>query len=216
MKRAIKKFFDNKFIFSTIDGDSFEYEILENAVKKLKAPVGNSFEIGVRKGQGSKTIIEAYRKFHPDVKNVHIGLDPYGKLPYNLTEELKNQTLDYTNKMKRITQYNFAKHYPEFHLVNLDTEEFFKRFHDGYPIYDKKKKIVNEFEIVHFDGLHDIKNISGEINYFLNHLCSQTIFIFDDIEAFDIKYVQSLLEKKKFKIFESGKTKMSFEYFSNN
>ena len=212
MKRAFKKFFEDKFIFSRISGDSFEYEILENAVKKLKNPVGSSFEIGVRRGQGSKIIIDSYRKFHPKINLIHIGLDPYGDLLYNFSEDFKNQPSDYTDKMKRITQYNFAKNYPEFNLVNLDTDEFFKRFNDGYPIYNKQKKIIDKFELVHFDGLHDFKSVSQEVNYFLNHLSKQTIFIFDDIESFDIESIKLLLDKRNFKIFETGSQKMSFEY----
>ena len=212
MIRSFKKFFEDKFLFSSIDGDGIEYEILENAVKKIKNPIGCSIEIGVRRGQGSKTIIDSYRKFHSNINLTHIGLDPYGDLPYTYSEDSKNQKADYTNRMKRVTQYNFAKNYPEFHLVNLDTYEFFKRFDDGYPIYDKKKSIINKFEIVHFDGLHDLENVTGEVNYFLNHLSEHTIFIFDNIDSFDIKFIQALLEKKNFKIFETGSTKMSFEY----
>ena len=89
---------------------------------------------------GSKIIIDAYRKYHPSVNNlIHICLDPYGDLPYNFSEERKNQKADYTNLMKRETMVNFFKKYPEFYFVNLDTNEFFKRFGDGYPIYQKKK-----------------------------------------------------------------------------
>jgi C-terminal processing protease CtpA/Prc len=47
-----------------ITGDSLEYEFLDNAVKQLKDPIGVSVELGIRRGQGSKTIIDAYRKYH--------------------------------------------------------------------------------------------------------------------------------------------------------
>jgi hypothetical protein len=212
MKRFFNKFCQDKFLFSYIEGDGIEYEIIENAVKKIKNPIGCSLEIGVRRGHGSRTIIESYRKFHTDTNLIHIGLDPYGELPYNFSEDSKNQKADYTNKMKRVTQYHFAKKYPEFHLVNLDTYEFFKRFNDGYPIYYKRKKIIDKFEIVHFDGLHDLQNVTSEVNFFLNHLSKHTIFIFDNINCFDIKFIQELLEKKNFKVLEIGSHKMSFEY----
>ena len=42
-----------------ITGDSFEYEFLDNAVKQLTDPIGVSVELGVRRGQGSKSIIDA-------------------------------------------------------------------------------------------------------------------------------------------------------------
>ncbi len=75
-----------------------------------------------------------------------------------------------------------------------------------------KKKIINKFEIVHFDGLHDLENITLEVKFFLNHLSSQTIFIFDDIDAFDMQKIRKILLDNNFKDFESGKKKASFEY----
>jgi hypothetical protein len=94
----------------------------------------------------------------------------------------------------------------------LDTHEYFKRFSDGYPIYENKKKIINKFEIVHFDGLHDLENVTLEVKFFLNHLSPQTIFIFDDIDAFDMQKIRKILLDNNFKDFESGKRKASFEY----
>ena len=163
---------------------------------------------------GSKKIIDAYRKYHPNLRElIHIGLDPYGDLPYTFSEDRKNSTAaNYTNLMKRETLINFLKKYPEFYFVNLDTHEYFKRFSDGYPIYENKKKIINKFEIVHFDGLHDLENITLEVKFFLNHLSSQTIFIFDDIDAFDMQKIRKILLDNNFKDFESGEKKASFEY----
>ena len=197
-----------------IEGDSFEYEIFESSVKRLINPIGSSFEIGVRRGMGSKLIIDSFRKFHPHLsEHIHIGLDPYGELPYNFSEERKsNPNHDYTNLMKREMIINFSKKYKEFHFVNLDTTEFLKRFEDGYPVYSKIKKIINKFEIVHFDGLHDNENVNLEIDYFLNHLCDQTIFILDDIDSFDFNSIKNKLSKHNFKLIESGKRKASFEY----
>ena len=164
---------------------------------------------------GSKMIIDAYRKYHPSVNNlIHIGLDPYGDLPYNFSEDRKNQKADYTNLMKRLTIINFLKKYPEFHFVNLDTHEFFKRFDDGYPIYNKQKKIIDKFEIVHFDGLHDLESVSLETEYFLKHLSNHTIFIYDDVDTFDIEKIKKKLYLKGFKVLDSKKRKISFEYLS--
>ena len=121
---------------------------------------------------------------------------------------------DYTNIMKREMIINFSKRYKEFNFVNLDTNEFFKRFKDGYPVYSKIKRIINKFEIVHFDGLHDIQNVTLEINYFMSHLCDQTIFILDDIDTFDFENIKNKLHKNNFKLIEIGKRKASFEYLS--
>ena len=203
-------------MITNIEGDSYDYELLDSAVKRIKNPIGSSFEIGVRRGGGSKTIIDAYRKYHPKLTDlIHVGLDPYGNLPYNFSETRKNsKNHDYSNLMKRETIKNFARKYQEFHFVNLDTYEFFKRFSDGYPVYQKKKKIINKFEIVHFDGLHDLKNVTLEVEYFLRHLSEHTIFIFDDIDSFDMEKIGMLLQNNNFKVFESKERKASFEYKS--
>ena len=141
IKKKYKNFLKNYFMITNIEGDSYDYELLDSAVKRIKNPIGTSFEIGVRRGMGSKTIIDAYRKYHPNLTDlIHVGLDPYGDLPYNFSETVKNAKSDYTNLMKRETIINFARKYQEFHFVNLDTYEFFKRFSDGYPVYQKKKK----------------------------------------------------------------------------
>ena len=213
--KKYKNFLKNYFMITDIEGDSYDYELLDSAVKRIKNPIGSSFEIGVRRGMGSKTIIDAYRKYHPKLIDlIHVGLDPYGDLPYNFSETIKNAKSDYTNLMKRETIINFAKKYQEFHFVNLDTYEFFKRFSDGYPVYQKKKIIINKFEIVHFDGLHDLKNVTLEVEYFLRHLSEHTIFIFDDIDAFDMEKIGMLLQNNNFKVFESKERKASFEYKS--
>ena len=82
--KKYKNFLKENFMMSEIEGDSRNYELLDSAVRRIKNPIGASFEIGVRRGLGSKTIIDAYRKYHPSLTNLtHIGLDPYGNLPYN-------------------------------------------------------------------------------------------------------------------------------------
>ena len=213
-KKKYQNFIKDKFLITNFEGDSDEYEIFDSSVKRLTNPIGSSFEIGVRRGMGSKMIIDAYRKYHPNLNDyTHIGLDPYGELPYNFSEDRKfSKEHDYTNLMKREMIINFSKKYKEFNFVNLDTVEFFKRFQDGYPIYSKVKKIINKFELVHFDGLHDIENVTMEVDYFLNHLSNQTIFILDDIDTFDFESIKNKLYKKNFKLIENGKRKASFEY----
>ena len=67
---------------------------------------------------------------------------------------------------------------------------------------------------MHFDGLHDIENVTMEVDYFLNHLSNQTIFILDDIDTFDFESIKNKLYKKNFKLIENGKRKASFEYRS--
>jgi hypothetical protein len=102
-----------------IEGDSLEYEVFEQAIKQLKNPVGATVEIGVRRGMGSKLIIDSFRKHHPNVKLNHLGIDPYGNIEYNPMEAHKNIRLDYTNEMKRDAVLDFTKDYPEFQVKSL-------------------------------------------------------------------------------------------------
>ena len=195
------------------EGDSLEYEILDHAVKRLEKPIGTSVEMGVRRGKGSKTIIDAYRKYHPNlIGHVHLGIDPYGDLVYNFSENDKGRKADYTNSMKRDTMLGFYRYYPEFNLVNLEDKEFFLKFADGYPIYNNEKRIINSYEIVHFDGPHDFKSVMNEVDFFVKRIADHSIYIFDDIEAFDIGQVEKLLSQKNFKKLEKGKRKISFEF----
>jgi hypothetical protein len=57
-----------------IKGDSKEYEVFEEAIKQLTNPIGATVEIGVRRGMGSKLIIDSFRKHHPNVKLNHLGI----------------------------------------------------------------------------------------------------------------------------------------------
>jgi hypothetical protein len=138
-----------------IEGDSKEYEVFEEAIKQLTNPIGATVEIGVRRGMGSKLIIDSFRKHHPNVKLNHLGIDPYGNIEYNPMEAHKNIRLDYTNDMKRDAILDFTKDYPEFHLICLEDTEFFKRFADGYPVYDQYKIMLSKYDLIHFDGPHE-------------------------------------------------------------
>ena len=193
-----------------IHGDSLEYEFLENAVKALSNPIGVSVEIGVRKGYGSAMIINSYRKYHPKIDLVHLGIDPYGNIEY-MTEENRKVRLDYTNKMKQECIKDFAD-IPEFHMVNLEDTEFFKRFADGYPIYNEYKKMITEYEIVHFDGPHDLKSVINEVEFFAKRLAPEAVFIFDDIKNFDIDKVGKTIIDWGFKEYDKGERKRSFIY----
>ena len=70
--KKYKNFLKNYFMITDIEGDSYDYELLDSAVKRIKNPIGISFEIGVRRGMGSKTIIDAYRKYHPNMNNLYV------------------------------------------------------------------------------------------------------------------------------------------------
>ena len=190
-----------------ITGDSKEYEFFDEAIKLLKNPIGISVEIGVRRGMGSKSIIDAYRKYHPHIKLNHLGIDPYGNILYRTSDDDKGGRLDYTNKMKQDALLAIIKDYPEFNFVNLEDSEFFKRYADGYPVYDFEKKLLTKYETVHFDGPHDTESVMKEVDFFLDRRPEQCVYIFDDIDTHDIDKIGEHLIWNGFKQFKKGSRK---------
>ena len=63
--------------------------------------------------------------------------------------------------------------------------------------------------------MHDLENVTLEVEYFLKHLSEHTIFIFDDIDSFDMEKISTILQNNSFKLFESKERKASFEYKKN-
>lgn len=189
-------------------GDSLEYEVFEKAIQRLQNPLGATVEIGVRRGLGSKLIIDNFRKYFPKLKkHYHLGIDPYGNIAYNPTEQHKNVRLDYTNTMKREALMDFAKYYPEFHMVCLEDTEFFKRYADGYPVYDEYKTMLTRYDLVHFDGPHDLLSVFNEVSFFNSRRAEQCIFVFDDILSYDHGSVDNVLKNLGYHLIFSGKRK---------
>jgi hypothetical protein len=197
-----------------ITGDSKEYEFFDEAIKLLKNPIGVSVEIGVRRGMGTKCIIDAYRKYHPGVKLKHLGIDPYGDIIYRTADSDLGGRLDYTNKMKQDALLDIIKEYPEFNFINLEDSEFFKRFADGYPVYDYEKKLLTQYEMVHFDGPHDTDSVMKEVNFFLDRKPKQCVYVFDDIDTHDIDKIGKHLISHNFKEFKKGERKAVYTYES--
>jgi len=193
-----------------ISGDSFEYEFFDEAIQLLKNPIGVSVEIGVRRGMGTKCIIDAYRKYHPHILLKHLGIDPYGNILYRTSDNDKGGRLDYTNKMKQDALLAIIKEYPEFNFINLEDSEFFKRYADGYPVYDFEKKLLTKYETVHFDGPHDTESVMKEVDFFLERRPEQCVYIFDDIDTHDIDKIGEHLIWNGFKEFKKGKRKAVF------
>lgn len=200
-----------------IEGDSLEYEVFEETISNLSNPIGATIEIGVRRGMGSKMIIDSFRKHHPNVKLNHLGIDPYGNIEYNPDETHKNVRLDYTNDMKRDALLDFTKEYPEFNLVCLEDTEFFNRYADGYPIYDQYKIMLSKYDVVHFDGPHDVASILNEVNFFHQRRAKECIFVFDDVQSYPHDKVDVYLKHilQGYKLIHSGNRKAVYLNKSN-
>ena len=189
-----------------INGDSIEYEILKEACNSLGDDDLFTAEIGVREGKGSKIILDTliYKK------HWHIGIDPYGNLKYQHYDHSKSYTCNYTNDMKNklLRELN----YKNFSLLQLDDNEFMKRFNDGVPIYREKKEIRNQYDLVHFDGPHKTIDVIKESIFFGERSRKGSVFIYDDYPKLDMNAVLKIIVNEYgFMLLKQGKNKISLK-----
>jgi len=187
-----------------IGGDSKEYEILIEACKSLKSDNVFTVEIGVRMGLGSKLILENLKH----KKHWHLGIDPYGNIPYQHFDNKPTIVCNYTNSMKvdLLRDLNFEN----FTLYQLGDDEFMKRFSDGVPIYREKKEIISTYDLVHFDGPHKTKDVIKEAIFFGERSKVGSIFVFDDYPYYDIDAVLKIVVNEfSFDLLKQGKSKLS-------
>jgi hypothetical protein len=185
--------------------DSFEYEILTNAIKQTKGLEGATCEIGVREGGSSFMIMDTLLKNQD--KCVHIGIDPFGDIDYIHRGEVCRA--DYTNKMKQkmlkeIYEWCYENDM-EFLFFPLEDTEFFERFADGVPTYNRNKTLINTYKAVFFDGPHDEDIVKKEINFFDERMAIGGVMIFDDI--YDYPHMETLdqyIKDLNFETLEQG------------
>jgi hypothetical protein len=188
-----------------IQGDSTEYEILEQACKTLGDDLFTA-EIGVRQGAGSKVILDSLK----DKKHWHIGIDPYGNLDYEHYDGSGSYTCDYTNSMK--LQLIKDIDYENFTLFPMGDDEFMKRFHDGVPIYREKKELINNYDLVHFDGPHKTVDVLKEVMFFAQRSRAGTVFVFDDYPKFDMDLILKIIVNDyDFMLLKQGKNKIALK-----
>ena len=186
-----------------LPGDSQNYEVIEKAVEHSIAIPGLTCEIGLRRGGGTKVIVDTLAKHN--AKKVHIAIDPYGNIEYK-PDDKHSVRLDYTNNMRdealpQIYQYCKMKGI-NFYFFNMEDEEFFARFSDGVPIYNYYKSKINSYSFVHFDGPHDYTSIAYEVHWFAERTPLGGTWVFDDIHD----YAHEKLEKDD--IFPAGFEKL--------
>ena len=189
-----------------IQGDSTEYEILEEACKSLEGDDFFTAEIGVREGAGSKIILDSLIF----KKHWHIGIDPYGNLNYQHYDKSEPYTCDYTNEMK--LQLIKDLDYKNFSLLQMGDDEFMKRFIDGVPVYRDKKEIRNKYDLVHFDGPHKSVDVIKESIFFGERSHKGSVFIYDDYPKFDMDSVLKIIVNEYgFMLLKQGKNKISLK-----
>jgi len=178
----------------TIDlpGDSGDYELLAKGIELSKDVLGMTCELGVRRGGGTKIIMDAIAR-HCSGK-VHIAIDPYGHIEYE-HKEGQVVRLDYTNEMRdecMVNLFAYAKQIQQTVIFfNLEDTEFFNRFADGVPMYNLKKTILESYSFVHFDAAHAVMPLMDEIAFFQTRTPVGGCWCFDDVENY---YNHSIIE----------------------
>lgn len=197
-----------------LPGDSADYHLLTKGVELSKGVQGLTCEIGLRRGGGTRHIIDAINKFSPC--KVHIAIDPYGHIEYEHKEKHVVR-LDYTNDMladcmKNLYPYAQSKGV-QFIFINLEDTEFFNRYADGVPVYNINKTIENKYSFVHFDGPHAVDPLIKEIEFFAKRIDKGACFCFDDVVGYyDHGIIDLLLMHKGFKLIQTTHHKALYQY----
>lgn len=172
--------------------DGHDYHVVSDAVESVQGVPGMACEIGLRRGGGSKFMIDAM--IRTKQKRTLIGIDPYGNIDY-ITKKLPNDAetvvtkMDYTNEMRDLCIINMylysARNQINFLFFPLEDTEFFKRYADGVPVYEENKRIETQYAVVYFDGPHQVDPVRTEIEFFDARTAKGSAFIFDDVSYYD-------------------------------
>ena len=179
-----------------IEGDSLEYHLITEQIQKLKLEdTVLTCEIGLRKGLGSKTIMDAV--IAKGVINYrHIAIDPYGNLNYKHYDNRPAYTADYTDNMKVQTVSELSK-YKEFAFFEFTDEYFFETMGEGYPFtIQGQTYLLGQYSVVHLDGPHTSQAGQKEVDFFMKRMAKNSLLIIDDYKTMNLKTVRWFLEGK--------------------
>jgi hypothetical protein len=194
--------------------DSGDYHLITKGVELSKTTPGMTMEIGLRRGGGTKVILDALKLHSPE--KVHIAIDPYGHIEYEHKQD-QPVRLDYTNQMRdecllNLYAYTRQQNQP-FLFFNLEDTEYFKRFADGMPIYNLEKRIETKYSFVHFDGPHSIGPLWAEIEFFLPRTAKGACWTFDDVTGYyNHDFIEDLLFKAKFTLIQKTWHKALYQF----
>lgn len=194
-----------------IQGDSKEYEFISEEIEKLDLKdVVLSCEIGLRRGMGSQTIMDAViSKGVPYYR--HIAVDPYGNLNYQHYDNVDPYTADYTDNMKVETLYDLVK-YKEFAFFEFPDTYFFETMKNGYPMsIDGQMYMKDTYSIVHLDGPHTTLAVNDEISFFMRRMEEESIIILDDHKTYNTQTIDWSLNKMGFKVVRKGERKLIYK-----
>ena len=198
-------------------GDGVDYHILEHAVMAIKGVPGLICEIGLREGGGTKTIMDTLL-INGDLDRTCIAIDPYGCLPYRMRENNLIEETGFSNTMMKRTLHSLYWYIENLRLnftfFQLEDTEFFKRYGDGIPVYDKNgKHLINQYALVYFDGPHSLKDTMDETLFFMDKVVPGSIFVYDDVtQYYDHKAIYDFLLTKLWKLEMATKHKAYYRY----
>lgn len=196
-----------------LPGDSADYHLLTKGVIMSAGTQGLSCEIGLRRGGGSKHIIDTISSACPS--KVHIAIDPYGSIEYE-HKEGQRVRLDYTNDMMADCMsniYGYAKERKvQFYFYPLEDTEFFYKFGAGVPVYNEVKRVINHYSFVHYDGPHAVVPLLAEITFFQNRCLPGSCWVFDDVTGYyDHDSIERYLFSMHWKLIEKTHHKALYQ-----
>lgn len=193
--------------------DSGEYELLREATLTAASIPGVGCEIGVRRGGGSRAIMEAF--IDAGVNKTHVMVDPWGDIPY-LTTEGNRVVLptDYTNEMRSqflldLGVWSQGKNVNPV-VINLTDEDFFRLYADGVPTYVDKQRIVEtNYCLVHLDGPHSSEPVNREAEWFAPRMLPGAMLVCDDVEGYYDHWEKSdpFIRSLGFELYKRGQHK---------
>lgn len=198
----------------TFETDSANYEVLTNAVIRSSSAQGATVEIGMRRGGGTRYIVDALITTGQNKEKPHIAIDPYGNIEYYHDEINRVSRSDYTNMMRNDALFNMYLYCMQkdinFYFFNMEDTEFFSRFADGVPIYNENKYINDKYSMVHFDGPHTVDALDAEISFFHDRTDIGATFVFDDVGMYEHDIVDKYLVMAGYQVFEQTDRKWAY------
>ncbi len=197
-----------------IEGDSGEYEFITKGMQLSKDADGLCLEIGLRRGLGTKYIIDAITQVCPS--KIAMAIDPYGSIIYE-GREGKPCRLDYTNTMMHECQINMHQyamdHGVHYLFFPLEDTEFFERFTDGVPVYQDFKRMETKYSFVHLDATHTVEAVTKQVLFFAERMDSNAVICIDDvtIDFMDIVPIEKVLVEQGFEMIQTGLKKALYQ-----
>ncbi len=193
--------------------DSQNYDVLTEGVARTQSVVGMTCEIGLRRGGGTKYILDALVDTKQQDK-VHIAIDPFGNIEYPEGDDGQVIRCDYTNAMRDECLVNLylyaAQRQVSILFFNLEDTEFFTRFADGVPVYRNTKSLETQYSFVHFDGPHTVRHLKTEIDFFHPRTPTGAVFVFDDVGLYDHAEIDAYLTGLGWSVYRTTPRKWAY------